>query len=64
MLRIAAFTGSLMLVATTALAQDKTAIEKLNDAWTAAFNKGMPKRLRRCMPMMPMCFRRARPPGH
>jgi uncharacterized protein (TIGR02246 family) len=29
-----------MLAAATALAQDKTAIQKLNDAWTAAFNKG------------------------
>jgi uncharacterized protein (TIGR02246 family) len=29
-----------MLAAATALAQDKTAIENLNDAWRAAFNKG------------------------
>jgi uncharacterized protein (TIGR02246 family) len=32
--------GWLILGAIPALAQDKSAIEKLNDAWTAAFNKG------------------------
>ena len=32
--------GWLILGAIPALAQDKAAIEKLNDAWTAAFNKG------------------------
>jgi ketosteroid isomerase-like protein len=32
--------GWLLLGATPALAQDKAAIEKLNDAWMAAFNKG------------------------
>jgi uncharacterized protein (TIGR02246 family) len=30
----------LVLGATPALAQDKATIEKLNDAWTAVFNKG------------------------
>ena len=30
----------LMLSAAPALAQDKATIEKLNDVWTAAFNKG------------------------
>ena len=32
--------GYLILSAAPAVAQDKAAIEKLNDAWTAAFNKG------------------------
>jgi uncharacterized protein (TIGR02246 family) len=40
MLRIALFSGCLVLAAATAFAQDKAAIEKLNDAWTAAFNTG------------------------
>ena len=39
MLRIMLF-GVCLSVATAALAQDKATIEKLNDAWTAAFNKG------------------------
>jgi uncharacterized protein (TIGR02246 family) len=32
--------GCLILGAAPAVAQDKATIEKLNDAWTAAFNKG------------------------
>ena len=32
--------GVCLCVATGALAQDKATIEKLNNAWTAAFNKG------------------------
>jgi uncharacterized protein (TIGR02246 family) len=40
MSRIAFFGGCLVLAAATAFAQDKATIEKLNDAWTAAFNKG------------------------
>jgi uncharacterized protein (TIGR02246 family) len=32
--------GCLILGAAPAAAQDKATIEKLNDAWTAAFNKG------------------------
>ena len=39
MLRIMLF-GVCLSVATAALAQDKATIEKLNNAWTAAFNKG------------------------
>jgi uncharacterized protein (TIGR02246 family) len=40
MWRILMVLGWLSLGATPAFAQDKTTIEKLNDAWTAAFNKG------------------------
>jgi uncharacterized protein (TIGR02246 family) len=40
MLRIAVFGACLVLTAATASAQNKAAIERLNDAWTAAFNKG------------------------
>jgi uncharacterized protein (TIGR02246 family) len=36
----ALFAGCLILCAAPALAQNKATIEKLNDAWTAAFNKG------------------------
>jgi uncharacterized protein (TIGR02246 family) len=32
--------GSLTLAVTPAFAQDKATIQKLNDAWAAAFNKG------------------------
>src|SRR6266481_2539749 len=39
MLRIMLF-GVCLCAATAALAQDKVTIAKLNDAWTAAFNKG------------------------
>jgi uncharacterized protein (TIGR02246 family) len=39
MLRMTLF-GACLSISTAALAQDKTTIEKLNDAWTAAFNKG------------------------
>jgi len=39
MLRIMLF-GVCLCAATAALAQDKATITKLNDAWTAAFNKG------------------------
>jgi uncharacterized protein (TIGR02246 family) len=40
MLRIAVFCGCLLLAAGSAFAQDKATIEKLNDAWAAAFNEG------------------------
>jgi uncharacterized protein (TIGR02246 family) len=40
MWRIAVIAGCLVLGAASALAQDKATIQKLNDAWTAAFNKG------------------------
>ena len=40
MKRIAVIAGCLVLYAAPALAQDKATIERLNDAWTAAFNKG------------------------
>ena len=40
MFRIAILGAWLILAASAAFAQDKAAIEKLNDAWTAAFNKG------------------------
>jgi uncharacterized protein (TIGR02246 family) len=40
MRHIAVVAGCLILGAAPALAQDKATIEKLNDAWTAAFNKG------------------------
>jgi uncharacterized protein (TIGR02246 family) len=40
MWRIMVMTEYLVLGAAPALAQDKATIEKLNDAWTAAFNKG------------------------
>ena len=40
MKRIAVIAGYLILYAALALAQDKATIEKLNDAWAAAFNKG------------------------
>jgi uncharacterized protein (TIGR02246 family) len=40
MLRIVLFGVCLSLATSAALAQDKATIEKLNNAWTAAFNKG------------------------
>jgi uncharacterized protein (TIGR02246 family) len=40
MWRILMVLGWLSLGATPAFAQDKATIEKLNDAWTAAFNNG------------------------
>jgi uncharacterized protein (TIGR02246 family) len=40
MLRLAMIVGWSTLWVIPALAQDKAAIEKLNDAWTTAFNKG------------------------
>ena len=40
MWRIAMIVGWLVLGASPVLAQDKATIQKLNDAWTAAFNKG------------------------
>ena len=40
MRNFAVVAGCLILGAAPAVAQDKAAIEKLNDAWTAAFNKG------------------------
>jgi uncharacterized protein (TIGR02246 family) len=40
MSRLAAITISLALLAGTAVAQDKPTIQKLNDAWVSAFNKG------------------------
>ncbi len=40
MRRIAMIMGWLSLATAPALAQDRATIEKLNDAWTAAFNKG------------------------
>jgi uncharacterized protein (TIGR02246 family) len=40
MLRAALIAGCLILSAVPALAHDKATIQKLNDAWTAAFNRG------------------------
>jgi uncharacterized protein (TIGR02246 family) len=40
MWRIAIIAGSLCFGAVPVLAQDKATIERLNDTWTAAFNKG------------------------
>jgi uncharacterized protein (TIGR02246 family) len=40
MRNFAVVAGCLILGAAPAAAQDKATIEKLNDAWTAAFNKG------------------------
>jgi uncharacterized protein (TIGR02246 family) len=40
MRRIAVVIVLIGFIAAPALAQDKATIEKLNDAWTAAFNKG------------------------
>ncbi len=40
MSRLAAITISLALLAGSAAAQDKPTIQKLSDAWAAAFNKG------------------------
>ena len=40
MSRLVAITISLTLLAGTAAAQDKPTIQKLNDEWIAAFNKG------------------------
>jgi uncharacterized protein (TIGR02246 family) len=40
MARILTIVVCMALGAAPALAQDKAAIQKLNDAWTAAFNKG------------------------
>ena len=40
MVRLAMVLGWLALAAAPALGQDRATIEKLNEAWTAAFNKG------------------------
>ena len=40
MVRFATMLGCLVLAAAPAVAQDRATIEKLNAAWTAAFNKG------------------------
>lgn len=40
MSRIAVLAGVLVVAATPAFAQSKPLIQKLDDAWTAAFNKG------------------------
>jgi uncharacterized protein (TIGR02246 family) len=40
MWRVLVIVGALVFSGAPALAQDKATIEKLNDAWTAAFNKG------------------------
>lgn len=40
MSRIAVIAGVLVVAATPAFAQSKALIQKLDDAWTAAFNKG------------------------
>ncbi len=40
MSRVGAITITLALLAGTAVAQDKPTIQKLNDQWAAAFNKG------------------------
>jgi uncharacterized protein (TIGR02246 family) len=40
MSRLTAITISLTLLAATAAAQDKPTIQRLNDSWTTAFNKG------------------------
>lgn len=40
MWRMAVIVAGLVCGATSALAQDKATIDKLNDAWMAAFNKG------------------------
>jgi uncharacterized protein (TIGR02246 family) len=40
MWRAAVIAGGLAVGAASASAQDKATIQKLNDAWTAAFNKG------------------------
>src|SRR5438128_10162632 len=40
MWRMVVIAGGLVLGAASAFAQDKATIQKLNDAWTAAFNKG------------------------
>ena len=40
MRNFAVVAGCLILGAAPAVAQDKATIERLNDAWTAAFNKG------------------------
>ena len=40
MTRLAAIALSLMLSAASAVAQNKPMIQKLNDEWSAAFNKG------------------------
>jgi len=45
MTRIAVFLVCLVLSATSALAQAKTSIQKLNQEWCAAFNKGDAKAL-------------------
>ena len=45
MTRIAVFLVCLVLSATSALAQAKVSIEKLNAEWVAAFNKGDAKAL-------------------
>jgi uncharacterized protein (TIGR02246 family) len=40
MIRLPMVLGWLVFAAAPVLAQDRTTIEKLNEAWTAAFNKG------------------------
>jgi len=40
MRRMAVIVGCVGFITAPALAQDKATIEKPNDAWTAAFNKG------------------------
>jgi uncharacterized protein (TIGR02246 family) len=40
MTRIVLLAAALVLYASTAMAQNKATIDKLNDAWAAAFNKG------------------------
>ena len=59
MWRIAMIIGCLILEAAPAAAQDKATIEKLNDAWMAAFNKGDAASVARCTPRMPLCSHRA-----
>ena len=40
MIRTALLAAALVLSASSAMAQNKATIDKLNDAWSAAFNKG------------------------
>ena len=39
-MRVAVIAGCLVLATTPALAQSKAAIQKLNDLWAEAYNKG------------------------
>jgi hypothetical protein len=52
--------GSLTLAVTPAFAQDKATIQKLNDAWAAAFNKGDTAAVAAYTPRMPSCCPQAR----